>query len=361
MTAKIYYVLLILVIFVQISYCSRCNTQIQNINNCNVWTHQMIPGYSYQCGCVNGCTGFINGSPFNGCYNNTITEPKINVYIPSTCSDSNILISKSVCDELYCPMGCLYEDGQCIPSMPGIICQAQIGWSCPNGCTYRTYTNSCLPDGTNNVCDLVKETYVCPYGCSYNYYIQKCISSDPNYICKLKQKLLCPIGCKLNIRGDTCIPDYIYANTIRPYVGYYCSDGCTYNKNTNTCISNTIYNVCSMGRCLICPNGLIYDNGKCKNKIGTNIICEQVNNPEKNTDCVYDRKDGLYKRKICEPTESRICNYEWPYNIFTDDKYGIYKITYLYKDRLKYKDINCKYTKNGECENKRNTTQCSPI
>lgn len=361
MIVKIYHIYLVLNLFV-ISKGFVCNSEIKNINNCNLYYshgYEIIPGNSYQCGCKNGCASIIDG-----CYNNTVTEPKINVYYPIQCKDVDALMSNSICNELYCPIGCLYIDKQCVPSMPGIICHSKIGWQCPKGCSYNVHTNICVPNSANDVCDLIKETFVCPFGCKYNYYIQKCTSSDPNYACELKKNIICPLGCKLNIRGDICIPDYMfpYSYAIQPYVGYYCSDGCTYDKHTNSCVSDTVYNICTLIKGYVCPEGLLYGGGGCYLKNRGDIVCELVNEPNHNTLCVYDQKSNLYKRKICEPVESRTCGSTWPYNLFTNtnDMIGSFEITYLYIDRQKYKDFKCKYSRYGDCENTRNTTQCSP-
>lgn len=344
--------LFIIIIFVTICNCWNCNSHIENRSDCS-YVPYLQPGTSYQCSCINGCALLING-----CYNDTMTNPKTKVWIPATCSEANIMISNTTCDNLYCPLGCLYKNGKCEPSRLGIICHPQNDWSCPNGCTYNRYTNSCTPNDSNDVCHFIENTYTCPYGCVYNYNLGKCISTDPNNICQLQKKLLCPIGCQLNVRGDLCIPKYPI--DVQPHIDWVCSTGCTYNRNTNSCEPEGPYDICEMNRGFICPYNLEIDstNGiKCILK--TNIMCNETNTPINTINCIYDDKDKIYKKKICEPMMESTCSYEWPYNIFTDNKYGNYRIEYLLKDRERYADVKCKYTKFGDCYGKRKITQCS--
>lgn len=217
---------------------------------------------SSTCLCTNDC---INR--FDTCINNTITQPKRNVAYPNNCKP--YVLSDVNCNNdgngTLCPQNCKYTNRICIPSNINNVCDQISRMTCPIRCRYDELMNKCIPLSVNDICELNNETLACPLNCIYNNNLNKCMSTNPNDTCELRMKLNCPSGCKLNIRGDTCISD----------IG-----------GTNNAICNKI-NIHQ------CPNGCKYDEDDkiCK-------LIESVNN-----------------YAICEPTITFVC----PYNEYTKD------------------------------------------
>lgn len=337
------YILIILILYTY-TYHNICHNYISG--SCTYSIPYTGNGGSGTCLCINGCVNM-----FDKCYNNTITDPLKKIYIPDSCNE--YIITNDTCDNVYCPIGCKYTNGNCLPMANNILCAPVIGKSCPHKCIYDNNTKSCIPTDAYTVCDLINKTKTCPQNCIYNYNENRCMSSDPNYSCYLEDKLKCPIGCGLNIRGDTCIPNSREI-VVQPYVNWTCSTGCTYNYITNRCHSE--YNIdCTKIRGYVCPYGLTY-----RNNYGCvyNIICNKTSVIlQNNNNCMMNDK-GIYKSVFCEPEVNIQCRGDWPHSTFTSDvgRYGVF--TYLLKNEYMYKNIKCKYSGIDECDKYRNITVC---
>ncbi len=155
---------------------------------------------------------------------------------------------------------------------------------------------------------------MCPIGCTYNNYLKKCISIDQKYACGLEKKLICPLGCRTNVRGDTCMsgPTAISDMNIP-----MCPHGCRFDANDKICkrimYGSTAYDVCEPTITLSCQhNEYIIDKNR-------------INN------CNYESYD------LCMQNGS----IQFPKRLYN-----------------KYSHIKCKYSNMGGCENKRIVRTC---
>jgi len=321
------------------------STLFGNIDACqSSLTYRILcnNGGSGQCLCSEGCVGFR--LPTQGtsiCVFNTTSTPNITIQYPCQKVDTTDVNCNYYSDGTYCPVYCTYNGHTCLRNSTDALCRPYIDWSCPINCKYDRSTNTCIPifinsdaicspyidwscpynckyDRSTNtcipmfidsVCSLIQRTLTCPVGCQHNNFLNRCISENPNYLCELEKKLICPFGCILNIRGDTCISmdkmDAICNKSLTPACPY----GCTYDPNNHICIRN--------------------DN---------------------------------WRRSPCEPIISIACPYQ-QYTINTNTLVNCYDINYnndicfdgwtiQYPLRLKnrYEHIMCKYTLGNQCK-----------
>lgn len=192
--------------------------------------------------CVDGCDYYSHmGNEI--CVNTTISHPFITKLIDQNCDIYNPLsYTKYTCNldghGIRCPVGCVEKNGKCETLNESLyLCHPTYTWQCPSACSYDKPTNSCQPMTVNSVCDLIENNnMICPSGCNYNYNLRKCSSDYPNVICDLSYKLKCPILCKLNNRGDTCIPSNTFSGLCKYSSESLCPDNCYYNSNADLCL-----------------------------------------------------------------------------------------------------------------------------
>jgi hypothetical protein len=300
-------------------YSSKC----WNTSNCGVITDCASSCTQY---CVEGCIPLDPNSANINCINNTNSDPTYYIQIQEYTQGMYLnysslqkysksfdyILMKTEYDlnidgnGTTCPIGCYENNKECEPLNTNYICYPQNQLVCPDSCIYDKYTNSCITNDVDTICETNLKYKKCPSSCIiYDNLNNSCYPSNPNSICGLEYKLKCPIGCSLN---------------------YY-----------NKCVSTTNNNICEHLPQPQCPDGCIYDF--------TNHICTsntQFCEPYITVNCNYDYVN-------IDINKINNCNYNLKNNIhdicIDNNNYGNKNII-KFPIRLleKYKHIQCKYT-----------------
>lgn len=335
------------------------NGCVHNFNE-NSWNCMdfMCSG-SCQCICTNGCAD-VQTNVGRQCKNLSKSFPVSEMVYPQYCNKNPELIDTDVeCNIFgkgtYCPYGCRIVGDTC-QSDGSYVCEPKVDWVCPFNCKYDRQNNTCVPNFVGVVCNLIPPYYDCPTGCQLDVDTVKCIG-DPQTVCELKQQLVCPKNCKLNILLGGCIDQ----------------------------IEKRRSSICYQSSTPKCPGGCVYDNNM--------EICwspKQICEPIVNMYCEYGSFNNTPKMAICnQNTYQEICTtYEktstytngyvsdmgnyFTYNSISYPKYkygytqrnGFVNIieyshiTIHLKDKLKYNNIQCDVSYEGNCENKRVKHEC---
>lgn len=277
-----------------------------NLMNCHP-TVVCSNGGMGRCICIDGCE-FVSHSQGQFCLNHTKSKPTKTIVYPKQCDVKDSLNVECNFDGLgtVCPNFCHENNGRCVSTDKNVICHPKLGLKCPFDCFYDDKTRRCNPNHDQSVCKLINKTLVCPFNCKYDRDLKVCISSDPNYSCGLEKSLLCPNSCKLNVRGDLCIPKTQYPTAI-----------------------------CNKTNIQKCPFGCKYDNTQsiCVSKDKSLVICE----PFVELRCPYN--------KFVQ--EFRDC-YFFPNEICWNSEKNI--VRYPKRLESKYADVMCEYSNPGKCD-----------
>jgi hypothetical protein len=297
---------------------------------------------SWRCSCTKNCTQVSDYNTQGGiiCVNVTTSLPKQKLIYPHYCFSNRTSDVDCNIDGkgTYCPIGCSYQNHGCTKTENNARCHPFIDWSCPQGCSYDKPTNSCLPLNDNSICGLIESTLKCPIGCRYINDRHQCVHDNPNYVCRLEKKLICPIKCQLNDRGDKCIgEDY---DPRKPY--YISNYVCNYTQ-TPKCPKN-------------CHWDLTYGICKSENPSDQFNICE----PFGILTCPHGQFNlqGVNFQSLCNGTES--CGPYPPIYQYTPCDYGC-DIWYPLRLKDQFAHITCKYSDVGNCENKSVGKYCCGI
>jgi len=183
--------------------------------------------------------------------------PVRTVKYPLDCNPSNLLDLQCNFQGIgtSCPNYCHQSPkGDCIATIPDVVCDLQYSTLCPLNCSYNGYLDRCVPNVYNAgiTCHLDSQLAECPTGCMFDYNLEKCVDAEhpcgfdyyvcpeSDVVCEKTMKVYCPEGC--HVDDFKCVPtydmeDHTLCHLSSPFPK--CPNGCWYDWFERGCKRTT--------------------------------------------------------------------------------------------------------------------------